>query len=72
MQFQNFIIMLTLSFPDVALAGRFRAHLDDAIIPSLISGIVLLLIVQGGHYIICRMRRVIRFKLVSRQRRQRH
>ena len=70
MQIQNLIIVLILCCPGRTLAGHFATHLDDAIIPSLICGIVLLLIVQGGHYIICRMWRVVRFKLVSRHRRQ--
>jgi len=72
MQIQYFIVVLALSFPGIALAGRFGTHLDDAIIPSLICGVVLLLIVQGGHYLICRIWRGVRFKLVSRHRRQHH
>jgi len=64
------ILFALLCHPAITLAGHFGAHLDDAIIPSLVSGIGLVLLVQGGYYTTCRIWRMVRYKLIVRLRRQ--
>ena len=61
------IIFTVLCHPAKALAG-YAASLDDAILPSLISGILLLFLVQGGHYLTNKMCRAVRYKLTIRHR----
>lgn len=61
------IIFTVVCHPAKAMAG-FAASLDDAILPSLVSGIILLVLVQGGHYLTNKMWRAARYKLTVRHR----
>jgi hypothetical protein len=71
----NYLLTLPCSilfFPAQALAGGLKSRLDEAVIPSLVSGVMLLIIVQVGHHISTRIWRLARLKKVLKGRRQRH
>ena len=64
------ILFATIGYPSISQAGHFGLRLDGAVIPSLLGGIGLLLLVQGGYYLASRMVRAVRYRLVVRYRRQ--
>jgi len=64
------ILFAIIGYPSISQAGHFGLRLNGAIIPSLLGGIGLLLLVQGGYYVVSRMVRAVRYREVVRFRRQ--